>query len=58
MTPQDRAIEAHAFALYHEFTRVSLEQAETRWAKSVRPHVKEQFRKEAREMMRQERRHA
>lgn len=51
-------IEDLAFQLYHEFTRVSLEQAEYRWAKTVRPHVKEQFREEARELMRLERRHA
>jgi hypothetical protein len=51
-------LERLAFEIYAEFARVPLEQAEYRWAKTVRPKVKEQFREEAREMLRQDRRHA
>lgn len=47
MTAHDKAVEALAFQLYCAFARVPVEQCEYRWAKTVRPHVKEQFRAEA-----------
>lgn len=49
MTADDKAIEALAFQLYCQFARVPLPQCEYRWAKSVSPKVKEQFRAEAAE---------